>query len=498
MDPLQPQTSPLSPEQPATQTNTSPIEPALDAPVEEASETPTRILDIIREIETTPTVAPADEPYQTPVPPKPIEQVAPAAPLPEHIPTLAELGGVIGTPQGETTTIEEISKTTETSNPPLHPQSQMEVYTAVLPHDPQITGAELQAQDMASAPLAGIKMDSIRLEEQEPKAPRTFSTSLIPETTGEATASQPVTPAAKGKPEFIIPSVHTLRDDMKSVVQDQSMSIVRASALEERKKQARKDAAATSEKVDGTQRRGGSGIIIAIFVFLALGGALAAGFWWYRTVQQAPINAGLDSSGMVFAEQAVTFPLANSSPSVLKRSLASLRTGGAGSPGAVTRVIPTVTTDTSIGGTGTTHQATASEFFKAIDAQLPTELASAVGSDVFVGVHMIEGNQSLIILPVVSYEHAFAGMLAWEGTMNDNLSPFFEPTPASITANDGSIVRNTFKDIVIKNYDVRMLSDAAGNPKLLYSFPNRDLLIITSNPYTLIEALARLQAARKL
>lgn len=501
MDPLQPQTSPLSPEQPATQTNTSPIEPALDAPVEEASETPTRILDIIREIETVPTVAPADEPYQTPASAKPIEQVAPAAPLPEHIPTLAELGGVIGTPQGETTTVEEIAKTTEASNPPLHPQPQMEVYTAVLPHDPQVTGAELQAQDMASAPLAGIKMDSIRLETEEPKAPRTFSTSLKQEPVPAGESIGPVAPSpslAKGKPEFIIPSVHTLRDDMKSVVQDQSMSIVRASALEERKKQARRDAAAISEKVGGAQKRGGSGIVIAIFVFLALGGALAAGFWWYRTVQQAPINAGLDSSGMIFAEQAVTFPLANSSPSVLKRSLASLRTGGAGSPGAITRVIATVTTDTSIGGTGTTHQATASEFFTAIDAQLPTELASAVGSDIFVGVHMIEGNQSLIILPVISYEHAFAGMLAWEGNMNDNLSPFFESTPASITANDGSVVRNTFKDIVIKNYDVRMLSDAAGNPKLLYSFPNRDLLIITSNPYTLIEALARLQAARKL
>lgn len=496
MDPQQPQTSPLSPEQPVTPASTPP-EPTSDTPVEN-TESPTRILDIIREIEVTPTIAPADEPYQIPVTAKPVEIATPAAPLPEHVPTLAELGGVIGTPQRETTTVEEIAKTTEASNPPLHPQSQMEVYTAILPHDPQVTGAELQAADQAHAPLAGIKMDSIRLEEEEPKAPHTFLTSLTPETTAGDTTTQAATPAAKGKPEFIIPSVHTLRDDMKSVVQDQSMSIVRASALEERKKQARADAATASETVRDVKKRGGSGIIIAILVFLVLGGALAGGFWWYRTIQQAPINAGLDSSGMIFAEQAVTFPLANSSPSVLKRSLASARTGGAGSPGAITRVIPTVTTDTSIGGTGTTHQATASEFFKAIDAQLPTELASVVGPDIFVGIHMIEGNQSLIILPVVSYEHAFAGMLAWEGNMNNNLAPFFEPTPASITANDGSVVQNTFKDIVIKNYDVRMLSDAAGNPKLLYSFPNRDLLIITSSPYTLIEALARLQAARKL
>lgn len=499
MDPQQTQANPLSPEQPVAPTST-PTESTLDAKNAE-SESSTRILDIIREIETAPTVAPADEPYQIPTPTKPAEAATPPAPLPEHIPTLAELGGVIGTPQGTTTTVEEISKTTESLNPPLHPQSHMEVYTAVLPHDPLVTGAELQAGDESREPLTGIKMDSIRLTPEEPKAPRTFSTSLTPEPTPTDLSPErggAVTPPTKSTSDFIIPSIHTLRDDMKSVVQDQSMSIVRASALEERKKQARRDAAAASEKQNGVKKNGSSGIIVAILVFLVLGGSVAGGFWWYRTVQQAPTSAGLDSSGMIFAEQAVTFPLANSSPSLLKRSLASLRTGGAGSPGAVTRVIPTITTDTSIGGAGTTHQAITSEFFKAIDAQLPSELSTAVGSDIFIGVHMVEGNQTLVILPVVSYEHAFAGMLAWEGNMNDGLSPFFEPTPASITATDGSVVRNTFKDIVIKNYDVRMLSDAAGNPKLLYSFPNRDLLIITSSPYTLIEALARLQAARKL
>ena len=371
----------------------------------------------------------------------------------------------------------------------------MEVFAPTLPKDK----FPLPTPSRPGSELLNVPMDSIKLETEEPKAPQTFSTSLTPE---HAPAETPAA-APKGKPDFIIPSVHTLRDDMKSVVRDQSMSIVRASALEEQRKQARvrtideMGGGAPDTKPIERKRSGFGTIIIAIVVFLLLGVAVGGGFWFYRLSVQAPLAIATDTSGLIFAEQSVSFSLSNSSPSTLKNSLASARTQSVGAS-AITRLIPTVSTDTSIGGTATTHSATASEFFDAIGAQIPAELMSAIGPDIFIGIHGIDGNQALIILPVTSYEHAFAGMLAWEGSMSDDLAPFFESLPTSLVASDGSVNTNTFKDVVVKNYDVRVQSDAAGNPKLLYSFPNRDLLIITSSPYTLVEALARLQAARKL
>jgi hypothetical protein len=288
---------------------------------------------------------------------------------------------------------------------------------------------------------------------------------------------------------------------MKMVVEDQSMSVIRASALEQEKKHSREKVAAASKGTGEPalkRKRGGSGIIIAIIVFLLLGGATFGGFLWYRSIQQSPLAIANSIPSLLFAEQSLAFSISNSSPSVLKASLGIARTSNSGSLGSITRLIPTASTDTSIGGTNTTHTASAAEFFTAIGAQVPDELLSAIGPDIFIGIHATDGNQALIVVPVTSYEHAFAGMLAWEPTLGSSLSPLFEQAPASITGPDGVVSTNAFKDIVIKNYDVRIQSDAEGNPKILYSFPNRSLLIITSSQYTLTEALSRLQAARKL
>ena len=104
----------------------------------------------------------------------------------------------------------------------------------------------------------------------------------------------------------------------------------------------------------------------------------------------------------------------------------------------------------------------------------------------------------LFVIPVTSYDHAFAGMLAWEPTMDSDLSPIFASVPMTTTDSNGLPVQRTFQDSVMRNYDVRELTDDSGNVVLYYSFPTPNILVIAESTYSFTEILSRLQAEREL
>ena len=82
--------------------------------------------------------------------------------------------------------------------------------------------------------------------------------------------------------------------------------------------------------------------------------------------------------------------------------------------------------------------------------------------------------------------------------MNADLSPIFTAATPLIYNAEGLLVERTFEDAVMRNYDVRTLKDDSGVVQLYYSFPTRELLIISESSYSFAELLARLRAARKL
>jgi hypothetical protein len=123
----------------------------------------------------------------------------------------------------------------------------------------------------------------------------------------------------------------------------------------------------------------------------------------------------------------------------------------------------------------------------------PQDLATALGApepvareitDVMIGIHAFDRNQPFIIFRISAYDRSFAAALAWEPAMARSLGTFFAPLNAPDT-----VPRITFSDAVLQNIDVRR----SGNVwPILYAFPTQDLLIITTNEYTLREILTRL------
>ena len=308
-----------------------------------------------------------------------------------------------------------------------------------------------------------------------------------------------VTPAnaaagASERSSSIVSPLRTLKDDLQSIVREQKISLVRAVSLEEEKRHGQEHLEPEQKEIRTKRSRRTLGIIFAAGIFVILGGGALFGVF-YVAQQQAAVPAPPQSS-ILFAEQTVTFPLDNQSAQSLKNELSQARTKQLGSLGSITRVIPTVAA-TSTGGSAQAVPATLAQFFSALGMNPPEELLSAIGPQFFFGFHIVDTNAPLFVIPVTSYDHAFAGMLAWEPTMDQDLAPVFTSVSPTTEVN-GLPVQRTFEDEVLRNYDVRELTDDQDNVVLYYSFPTPDILIIAQSPYSFTEILSRLQAEREL
>ena len=93
-------------------------------------------------------------------------------------------------------------------------------------------------------------------------------------------------------------------------------------------------------------------------------------------------------------------------------------------------------------------------------------------------------------------------MLDWERTLNTDLLPLFSrnpspkpqgaPAPASATP---QFLQTSFVDKVVENRDTRAYLNSAGDILLLWTFLGRNIILITTNEYTLREVLSRMSSA---
>ncbi|MEK9185105.1 MAG: hypothetical protein AAB866_03015 [Patescibacteria group bacterium] len=142
----------------------------------------------------------------------------------------------------------------------------------------------------------------------------------------------------------------------------------------------------------------------------------------------------------------------------------------------------------------------AQEFLSSLKVNAPDQFIRTLLPDFMLGVHSFNGNNPFIILKTTLYQSAFAGMLKWETTLVDDMSVLFSKavspqnsiiTPAQSTA-DILVTGKPFTDLVIKNKDVRALTNQYGRITLLYTFLDKETILITTNEFTLKEILSRI------
>ncbi len=292
-------------------------------------------------------------------------------------------------------------------------------------------------------------------------------------------------------------ALHTLKDDLQDVVHNQKISVVRAAALQEEKRhRSGKSLIPPDELAPPVKARRTAPVVATILLFLVGAVALAGA---YLILQNRSVDAIAPvASGLLFAEQTVPLPMDTLAPTDVRREVANARGAGALSLGAILQVRPSLTQRDPASGDDVLAPVSFGLFMDRIGASPPDELIRALSDDFFFGIHTVDENAPLFVIPVQSYERAFAGMLEWEQTMNADLAPMFAAVPMQTVGPDGLLVERVFTDAVIQNYDVRVLRDESGTVQLYYSFPTRNILIIAESQYSFPELLSRLRADRRL
>lgn len=146
---------------------------------------------------------------------------------------------------------------------------------------------------------------------------------------------------------------------------------------------------------------------------------------------------------------------------------------------------------------------TATSFIDLARIDVPDIINRSINDRWMFGVYVEENETKSIFIALSTdfFQNVFAGMLGWENSMAENLSPIFKirermeqkNTTASTTITSYFNIKGTFSDKVIRNRDVREFRDIDGELLFLYSFINKETIIISSTESALIAIIDRIE-----
>lgn len=102
----------------------------------------------------------------------------------------------------------------------------------------------------------------------------------------------------------------------------------------------------------------------------------------------------------------------------------------------------------------------------------------------FGAVRTSAGMAPFIVMSTRNFDTAFAGMLAWEPYLSNDLAPLFGPSVSRslLPHGGGTTTTPVFTDALTGNRSIRILYDETGKERVLYAFINkRSLLLITTS-----------------
>ncbi|MDP6659856.1 MAG: hypothetical protein QF679_02550 [Candidatus Pacebacteria bacterium] len=309
-----------------------------------------------------------------------------------------------------------------------------------------------------------------------------------------------------------LPNLRTFKGDVTDAMKTKKTSLISIAAAEQ-KAQAKEP---PKEVEQPSSSRKMKHVIIAVSagLLIVIGISVAA----FTFLSQAPADDVLverDVPSIIFVDNTQALDITNRSRREIMNGLTFLKDDVNIQLGLLEQVVLIFRNDFEEVTVVNTE-----EFLDAIEARVPGSLKRAFESEFTLGIHVFSGNQPFLIFKVKNFRTAFADMLAWEEIMKDDLAPLFGlPLPAFIegksevvatttpeeglgtttpetTSIPGIPQKRAFEDIVIKNQDTRILRDDESEIVLLYTFPDEETVIITTNENTLTEILTRLSSRR--
>ncbi|HEY4511519.1 MAG TPA: hypothetical protein VJH55_01630 [Candidatus Paceibacterota bacterium] len=306
-------------------------------------------------------------------------------------------------------------------------------------------------------------------------------------------------PAAEPTPEPIAPNpfvylrpLRTFEGDVADAVKNKNASVVKIAVAESVKKQKSQE---TLEPPTPVFKN------LAIFLMSLLmvgGGGYLVYTFYYVPKTVAPATREFAVESLVVPDTQKEFPVSAANAGTIGQAILDTKTGMNKTLHAVTELYFTQTQNS------VKSLIESSIFVNLLSPNIPSPFVRSLSPRFMFGFHEFNGTHPFLILKTTFYQSAFAGMLKWEETVADDLNTLFirpsliANTEAGKPSTTADFLRRSkpFVDVVIKNKDVRMLTDEYEHPILLYTFADKDTIILTTNEFTLKEILDRMTNRR--
>jgi hypothetical protein len=374
----------------------------------------------------------------------------------------------------------------------------------VIPVSPPETASAREVLPIEPLPIKEVAPTQV-LPGQEPQPATVLPQAsgireIPPPSTAYVLPSPPVIPAIPVPQETSSP-IHTYTSDFADRIDTQHASQFSVLAAET-------DVPAPRIPQSQTRRRRSSFVPILIgIILLILGAGAAVGAFMYVT-KNTPTPITLGPSSLITPDQRVQL---TGTGSTLLEALADK----ASQPLASGDVLLTYVNEATTTSEGTVEQqATGGAFITELKLPAPDILLRSIQPTSMVGiVHAGNETRPFFILRVDSYERSFAGMLQWEPTIYDELTPLYPLYPASapqtnVNSTSASatssqifippaatnVPTTQFIDETVSNHSARALKDSSGRTLLIYGYADEQTLIIARDETAFIFLLGRLAA----
>ncbi len=369
------------------------------------------------------------------------------------------------------------------------------------PKDPFDLGSILlpKKETPGQTPQSAQRVNAGALLEQEQSA--TLKEPTPPDAT-PAPAQAPITPEPAKPEESSVKPLQTYRGDIESVVQDKNISVLSIATAEAERR--------GSQPIEGSSPAAptpGRGSFVKTAGLYTLGLLLIAGasgalaYIIERPTSVATPQAVATPFIAVDETKEITISPATTRASLMA-SLSAAKDASALALGLISRLLVTTASSTA---SGQLDAVDAQTFFALVAPNIPPALLRTVRPTYLLGVHIYSNNAPFLIMSVDSYEQAYAGMIAWEPYMKQDLAPLFNtPAPihipeqgiASSTPNpDSQFIQTGFIDSIVENHDARVIQNNTRDISLLWTFLDRNTLVIATNPTTVREIISRIKEA---
>jgi hypothetical protein len=239
--------------------------------------------------------------------------------------------------------------------------------------------------------------------------------------------------------------------------------------------------------------------MVIVSIILIVGGVGAGYYLYLKSPLAKPTVVPISTSkvpSIIKPETQKIVPIGNLKGVSLEEKIRSVVVSDAVAAGVLNEIVLTQTTGSS------TIRVTALNFIKTIGYQTPEIFKRSLMNIWMLGAYgSDEGNAPFIIFKTDFFQNSYAGMLDWEKNMVDDLAILLnfeekiknQNNTGTSTVRGYLAVRGRFEDKIILNRDVRKFTNENGVSLLVYSFIDKDTLVITTSENVLRSIIQKLE-----